>query len=86
MQAFVNHADCAIATEELQPVIVDRVFYIVGIDIMELPAKVISMLHMVIQDFLSKWPFVFATMQGSESYMQYYTIKIVSGGESANHT
>ena len=40
--------------EELQPVIVDRVFYIVGIDIMELPAKVINMLHMVIQDFLPK--------------------------------
>jgi len=69
--------DCAIVTgtgrkcnPPLQPITVDQVFQIVGIDIMELPKTNKGNQYVVVfQDFLSKWPFVFA---GSESYIPHW--------------
>ena len=46
----------------LKPIPVERVFQIVGVDIMELPKTSKGNQYVVVfQDFLSKWPFVFAT-------------------------
>ena len=47
---------------QLKPIPVERVFQIVGVDIMELPKTSTGNQYVVVfQDFLSKWPFVFAT-------------------------
>ena len=67
----VNHSkscpDCAIAVGGgrpgrplLQPIPVQRVFQIVGVDLMDLPKTERGNKHvLVFQDFLSKWPMVF---------------------------
>ena len=45
----------------LKPIPFEKVFQIVGVDIMELPKMSIGNQYVVVfQDFLSKWPFVFA--------------------------
>ena len=44
----------------LHPIPVQRVFQIIGVDVMDLPRKEAGNKHVVVfQDFLSKWPFVF---------------------------
>ena len=67
----VNHSkscpDCAIVVGGgrpgrplLQPIPVQRVFQIVGVDVMDLPKTERGSKHvLVFQDFLSKWPMVF---------------------------
>lgn len=46
----------------LKPIPIERVFQLVGVDIMELPKTSEGNRYVVVfQDFLSKWPFVFAT-------------------------
>lgn len=60
---------CAIVTgggrrlnPPLMPIPVERVFQITGVDIMELPkTKQGNKYAVVFQDYLSKWPFAFAT-------------------------
>ena len=59
--------DCAIAVgggrpgrPPLQPIPVQRIFQIVGVDVMDLPRTERGNKHvLVFQDFLSKWPMVF---------------------------
>ena len=44
----------------LHPIPVQRVFQIIGVDVMDLPRTEAGNKHVVVfQDFLSKWPFVF---------------------------
>jgi len=64
-----NCPQCAVVTGTgrkynplLKPIPVERVFQILGVDIMELPKTSNGNQYAVVfQDFLSKWPFVFAT-------------------------
>ena len=66
---FKNCPQCAIASgtgrknnPPLKPIPVERVFQIVGVDIMELPKTSKGNQYVVVfQDFLSKWPVVFPT-------------------------
>ncbi len=63
-----NCAECAVVSgtgkhqpPPLHPIPVQRPFQIVGVDIMELPVTEKGNRYVVVfQDFLSKWPFVFA--------------------------
>jgi hypothetical protein len=66
----INHSnscpDCAIAIggrpgrPPLQPIPVQRILQIVGVDVMDLPRTERGNKHVLVyQDFLSKWPMVF---------------------------
>ena len=58
--AMVNSSG-RVSKPPLHPIPVQRVFQIVGVDVMDLPKTAAGNKHVVVfQDFLSKWPFVFA--------------------------
>ena len=59
-QCAVVHSSGRLNRSPLHPIPVQRVFQIVGVDIMDLPRTETGNKHVVVfQDFLSKWPFVF---------------------------
>ena len=60
-QCAIVNSSGRINKPPLHPIPVQRVFQIVGVDIMDLPKTTAGNKHVVVfQDFLSKWPFVFA--------------------------
>ena len=59
-QCAVVHSSGRLKRPPLHPIPVQRVFQIVGVDIMDLPKTEAGNKHVVVfQDFLSKWPLVF---------------------------
>ena len=59
-QCAVVHSSGRLNRPQLHPIPLQRVFQIVGVDIMDLPKTEAGNKHVVVfQDFLSKWPLVF---------------------------
>ena len=58
-QCAVVHSSGRLNRPPLHPIPVQRVFQIVGVDVMDLPRTESGNKHVVFQDFLSKWPLVF---------------------------
>ena len=59
-QCAIVNASGKINKPPLHPIPVERVFQIIGVDIMDLPLTANGNRHVVVfQDFLSKWPLVF---------------------------
>ena len=59
-QCAIVHSSGRLNRPPLHPIPVQRVFQIVGVDIMDLPRTEAGNKHVVVfQDFLSKWPLVF---------------------------
>ena len=59
-QCAIVNASGRLNKPPLHPIPVERVFQIVGVDVMDLPKTDAGNKHVVVfQDFLSKWPLVF---------------------------
>ena len=60
LQCAIVNSSGRVNRPPLHPIPVQRVFQIIGVDIMDLPKTEAGNKHVVVfQDFLSKWPLVF---------------------------